>query len=405
MVAHRGAGKTIAVVNDDIRHCATKPNQLLVFLAPEASQVRRVAWPYVQKYTAAIPGVKLNQTTMTASFSSGSHYMMLGAENYDALRGLHLNHISMDEPADFREDVWPLVIRPALAQKKASATWIGTPKGDNWFKRQWDRAATDHEYGRLMLKSSEAVEKGWLDAAEVESARRDMTPGQFAQEMECSFEAADSGGIFTRDMFAYYDSADLDPKTLWVFGASDYATGRHDYTVHGIFGHTKDGSIYVLDWWRENAADSARWAMVQHVMAEKWRIRDWLIEAENISRSVGPFLRKMMQEQNYYYQLHDLPASGSKIRKSASIRARMSQRMIKFPAGRLSWVDKLEYELLAFNGEPSGTDDQVDVLSLVGRGLDLLLNTINSTDSSKKKNSYTYADAIEDLDKARRQRG
>jgi hypothetical protein len=171
-------------------------------------------------------------------------------------------------------------------------------------------------------------------------------------------------------MFDYYDPEELpEREELWFFGASDYATGGGDATVHGVFAHNLNDDVFLLDWWIDRKADALTWATMQHRMAKKWKVRDWFIESENIIRTAGPFLHKMMLEDSYYYQMHSLPASGTKVLKSASIRARMGQKKIKFPSGA-PYVNALEYELLAFNGEPTNKDDQVDVLSLVGRGLD-----------------------------------
>jgi phage terminase large subunit len=116
----------------------------------------------------------------------------MGVDNPDRLRGGYFHGIILDEYADMRPSVWGEVIRPALADKKGWAVFIGTPKGrvglyDMWAgKNQWEGV----ELYRLMLKASET---GILSQDELDDAKRTQTEDKYAQEFECSFEAAIQG--------------------------------------------------------------------------------------------------------------------------------------------------------------------------------------------------------------------
>jgi hypothetical protein len=399
MVAYRGAGKTVAVVADDIRRCLKFPNQNVAFASPVYTQMKRSAWRYALAICRAIPQIKINNTDLYIEFPNGTFYYFLGADRADNVRSLHLNHLSMDEPATWRDpDAYPLVFLPMCRERGASQTFIGTPAGDNWFKDRWERAGSSESYSRLMIRASDAVKAGWLNQDVLDELKLDMTPGQYNQELECSFDAADNGGVFQRDMFNYYDPEDMpERESLWIFGASDYATGGGDQTVHGIFAHTLDDRVLTLDWWVDAKADSLTWAVMQHKMAEKYKVRDWLVEGENIIKTAGPFLHKMMQENNYHYQLHSFSAAGTKVAKSASARARMAQGKILFPSGGVAWVNKLEYELLAFNGEDGCKDDQVDVVSLMGRGLDRFRHGVKTLKEEEKVKVLGRNVSINDL--------
>jgi phage terminase large subunit len=105
--------------------------------------------------------------------------------------------VVLDEYADMRHGVWGEVIRPMLADREGWATFIGTPKGKNAFWRTWTDAQDKPNWFATMLKASES---GLLPEYELDDASRDMTPEQYAQEFECSFDAAIMGAYFGKEI-------------------------------------------------------------------------------------------------------------------------------------------------------------------------------------------------------------
>jgi hypothetical protein len=93
--------------------------------------------------------------------------------------------------------VWGEIVRPLLTDRQGWAVFIGTPKGRNAFWSIWDQAASNDRWFRLMLRASEA---GILPADELSDAQGDMTPEQYAQEFECSFEAAILGAYYAKEL-------------------------------------------------------------------------------------------------------------------------------------------------------------------------------------------------------------
>src|SRR5580698_9835239 len=89
--------------------------------------------------------------------------------------------------------VWSEVIRPALADRRGWAVFIGTPRGRNAFFELWRRAQSEPGWFSLMLKASET---GLIAAEELALARRDLSDEQYAQEFECSFDAATIGAYY-----------------------------------------------------------------------------------------------------------------------------------------------------------------------------------------------------------------
>lgn len=228
LVAHRRAGKTVACVADlvDAALRCTKPNPRFAYVAPLYVQAKDVAWGYVKQFTRAIPGATWNESELRCDLPNGARIRLYGADNYERLRGLYLDGVVLDEYADMPPAAWSEVIRPALADREGWATFIGTPKGRNAFWEKWE-GATAPGWFRAMLRASET---GLIAAAELEAARDIMTPEQYAQEWECSFDAAIIGAYYGREIAEAEDAGRIchvpaDPAlrvhTAWDLGVGD----------------------------------------------------------------------------------------------------------------------------------------------------------------------------------------
>lgn len=201
IVAHRRAGKTVACIMDlvDAALRCDKPNARFAYIAPQYNQAKDVAWAYLKQYTAPIPSMGHNETELRVDLPNGSRIRLYGADNYDRLRGLYFDGVILDEYGDMDPRAWPEAIRPALSDRLGWAVFIGTPKGRNAFFEMWELAQSDGDWFPLMLKASAT---GILNAAELEDARKMMTPDQFLQEYECSFNAAIAGAYYGTELDA-----------------------------------------------------------------------------------------------------------------------------------------------------------------------------------------------------------
>jgi phage terminase large subunit len=198
VVAHRRAGKTVACVLDLVLHAArsVKPNARYAYIAPFYSQAKQAAWDYLKQHTRDL-AVKVSESELSVELPNGARIRLYGADNPDALRGIYLDGVVLDEYADMRPSVWGEIIRPLLADRRGWAVFIGTPKGKNAFYELWKAAKDDPEWYSLTLKASET---GLLDAAELISASKTMTEEQYQQEFECSFDAAILGAIYAKEI-------------------------------------------------------------------------------------------------------------------------------------------------------------------------------------------------------------
>lgn len=276
IVAHRRCGKTVACINDLIAKALQLqvPHGRFAYVAPFLAQAKEVAWEYLKRFAAPALADK-NEAELWVELLNGARIRIHGADNPDRLRGAYLDGVILDEYADMRPSVWGEVIRPMLADRRGWATFIGTPKGRNEFFEIYERAGTRDGWYRVMLRASET---GLIAQEELDEARQDMTPEEYEQEFECSFEAAILGAYYGKEIAqAERDGRivdwDWDPDlpvhtawdlgkganmAVWLFqivgheiGIIDHIEGAHNETIPDIVKR-----LQAMDYpWRDNYDD------------------------------------------------------------------------------------------------------------------------------------------------------
>lgn len=204
-----------------------RPSGRYAYIAPFYAQAKDVAWTYLKQYGGVIPGAQPNESELRLDLPNGARVRLYGADNYDRMRGIYLDGVILDEYGDMDPRVWPEVIRPALSDRQGFATFIGTPKGRNSFHDLHRQAEGSPDWFSLVLRASES---GLVDEAELADARAMMTPEQYAQEFECSFDAAILGAYYaaliedaerTGRITTIASDAALPIHTAWDLGIGD----------------------------------------------------------------------------------------------------------------------------------------------------------------------------------------
>lgn len=203
LVAHRRAGKTVAVVQKLIKcaltHKRNGPPLRYAYIAPTRDQAKDIAWAYLKDYTSKIPGVEVNESELRITFPNKASIRLYSGENYDRMRGLYFDGVVSDEDADIPAHAFDFVILPCLLDYDGWHVRIGTPKGRNAFQKAFAAACSDPESYALMLKSSES---GILSPSALAAMRSKLTPEAYAQEMECDFSVGRPGAIYAREIDA-----------------------------------------------------------------------------------------------------------------------------------------------------------------------------------------------------------
>jgi hypothetical protein len=229
IVAHRRAGKTVACLHDlvDRMFKCKLHNPRFIYVAPYYRQAKDVAWQILKDILRPLGAAAvINESELRIDIGD-RRIKLYGADNFDAMRGIHIDGIVLDEYGDMDPRAWPEVIRPALSDRKGTAVFIGTPKGENDFHAKYDAAQTDDSWFSTILKASET---NILPDGELGEIKKMLSREQYNQEMECSFQAAIVGAYYGSDMEQARDDgricsvpveSELDVHTAWDLGMGD----------------------------------------------------------------------------------------------------------------------------------------------------------------------------------------
>lgn len=260
-------------------------------------------------------------------------------------------------------------LKPGARQILIQTRWHEDDLGGRILEREASRwtivklpmvaVATSDPVGR---KPGERLWPEWFTDEMVEQARLDVRSWHALYQQE---PAPEDGDYFRRDDFNDYLEL---PAKLHFYGASDYAVteGSGDFTEHGVFGLDFNGDLYAIDWWR-GQAQSDVWIEKQCDLIARHQPLVWFGEAGPIKRAIEPFLKKRMNERNALCRLEWLPSIADKVVRARTIQAMVSMGKVFLPRTS-TWKADLMGQLMRF---PAGKyDDGVDVMSLVGRGLE-----------------------------------
>lgn len=328
-------------------------------------------------------GVQLADDSQAAGrwdTNKGGEYFAAGVGG--SITGRRADLTIIDDPVKSREDAdsdrsrahaWEWYVNDLLTRLKPGARQIVVMT--RWHEDDLGGRILDRERGKwtLIELPMEAMHNDPLGRAPGER----LWPEWFTQEMIDTAKldsrgwhalyqqqpTADEGDYFKREWFREYD----EPPALTMYGASDYAVTSDggDYTEHGVFGVDAQDNIYLVDWWRGQTASDV-WIERKCDLILQHQPLYWFGESGVIRRSVEPYLTKRMQERRAYCKIEWLASIADKEARARSIQAKAAAGKLFVPK-RAPWVTDVVGQALRF---PSGKyDDAIDVLSLIGRGL------------------------------------
>ncbi len=272
LLCHRRFGKTVAAVNDLIRQALVSGREdwRAAYAAPFLGQAKAVAWDYCKRFAGAVPGTRFLESELACILPTGARIRLLGTENAQALRGLYLDDLVLDEPADMPRQVWTQIFRPMLADRQGRALFCGTPQGtDNLLYDAWEQAGADASglWSRFRFPASQT---GYLPAQELAAAQRAMDEAEYLQEFECSFAAAVRGSYYA----PLLDAADREGRIRPVPHAPElpvhtaWDLGMDDATAIWFFQVEPSGQWRFVDYYEASGEGLAHYA---HVLARKAR--------------------------------------------------------------------------------------------------------------------------------------
>lgn len=300
-----------------------------------------------------------NEVELRIEFPGGGSVTVKSADNPDSLRGSGLDGVVMDEAATMSREVWGEVIRPALADRLGWAVFIGTPKGDNWFRELFDIAGADTS-GQWERWQQPSSRNPLLRPEELAAAEKEMIPSDYSQEFGAQFITT-LGDLFPRKhaiVVEDYPREIRNPVRAWDKAGSELVSG--DWSVGAMVG-VHDGLYYVLNVTRGrwNPFDRNKIIMNTAEMdVMRWRGCSLWIEREPTNggkESAMISARELVK----YAPRFETPTT-DKVARAKQFAAQWLAGNVRLVRGE--WNPAFIDELAAF---PRGThDDQVDASSM-----------------------------------------
>jgi hypothetical protein len=199
VVAHRRAGKTVALCNQVIRKALENkrifPPPRYGYIGPSFAQAKDLVWGYYKHYTGVLPRVKVVEGDLQIILPNGAMINLYGGSAaYERMRGLYFDGVVADEYPLLNPSMLGSVIRPCLADYAGWAVISGTSNGDDHFHELKKRA--EREPDKWDLFNIPVTDTDALDPDEVKEMTKDMTADEFAREMMCSFDAPIEGSYY-----------------------------------------------------------------------------------------------------------------------------------------------------------------------------------------------------------------
>ena len=341
-------------------------------------------------YAQIFPGVGLSEDSQAANrwhLKSGGQYIAAGVGTAITGRGAHLSIV--DDPIKDRQEADSETVRQRIWDWYRSVLYTRLMPGGSIVLIQ-TRWHDDDLAGRLLAEAGEGGDQ-W-EVVELPALARDndplgrmkgeaLWPEWYPEDRLIQIKSvigsrdwsalyqqepqAEEGGFFLADWFKTVSEP---PEGLRIYGAGDYATkdGEGDWTVHGICGVDEQDNMYMLDMWRGQTSSDV-WVESFLDLVDRWKPLQWAEEAGQIRASLDPYITTRQRERRSYCVRTPFTSRFDKRSRARAIQARMSAGKVFF-VRNAPWLEELRLEMLRFDA--GRHDDQVDVMSLLGRMLE-----------------------------------
>lgn len=336
------------------------------YVAPTQGQARDIMWGVLEELAHPIIANK-HVNNMQIKLINGSTISLKGADRPDTMRGVSLKFLVMDEYADMKPSVWEEVLRPALADQKGHALFIGTPKGRNHFYELYKYAeiSGDETYKAWHFTS---YDNPLLDPEEIDVAKKSMSSYAFRQEFMASFEAL--GSEIFKESWVQFD--DEEPDVGDYFIAIDLAgfeeagkknkSRRLDSTAIAIVKVSENG-------WYVKDIISGRWTFEQtaNKIFEAVKHYDPVsvgIEKGIARQAIMSPLSDLMRQRSRFFKIEELTHGNKKKidRIVAALQGRFEHGAITLNEGE--WNSEFLDQLFQFPNVLVH-DDMIDALAYI----------------------------------------
>jgi predicted phage terminase large subunit-like protein len=337
----------------------------IFYVAPTQGQARDIMWnTLLELGQGLIESSHINN--LQIKLVNGIMISLKGADRPETMRGVSLKYLVLDEYADMKPDVWELILRPALADLKGSALFIGTPMGRNHFYELYKLAelGIDSDYKAWHYTS---YDNPILEKEEVDKAKKSMSSYAFRQEFMASFEARGS------EMF----------KETWIKFSEDEPAGDYHVAID-LAGFEEVGkkvkskrldntAIAVVKvgpdgWWVKDII-VGRWTLDETATKIFQIVRDYEPVSVGIERGIARQavmspLTDLMKKSGRFFRVEELTHGNKKKtdRVMWALQGRFENGLVTL--NKAEWNTKFMDELFQFPDSLTH-DDMIDALAYI----------------------------------------
>jgi len=337
------------------------------YVAPTQGQARDIMWQTLLELGhPVISGSHINN--LQIKLVNGATISLKGADRPETMRGVSLKFLVLDEYADMKPDVFEQILRPALADQKGCAMFIGTPMGRNHFYDLYKYAEIDDDptYKAWHFTS---YDNPLLDPGEIDIAKKSMSSYAFRQEFMASFEARGSE-MFKEDWVSFGEEPDdgdyyiaIDLAGFEEVGKKRTKNTKLDETAISVVKVGDNG-----DWFVENII-YGRWTLDETAIKIFQAVRDYSPISVGIERGIAkqavmsPLLN-LQKKYAQFFRIEELTHGNKKKtdRVMWALQGRFENNTITLNKGE--WNSRFLDQLFQFP-DPLTHDDLVDSLAYI----------------------------------------
>ena len=336
------------------------------YVAPTQGQARDIMWQTLLELGNPVR-VSSHINNLQLKLVNGATISLKGADRPETMRGVSLRFLVLDEYADMKPEVFEQILRPALADQKGDALFIGTPMGRNHF---YDL----YQYGEL---GDDPTYKTWhftaysnplLDSEEIDVAKKSMSSYAFRQEFMASFEARGSE-MFKEDWIKFGEPDDEEVGDYYVsIDLAGFEEVNKKRTKNSNLDETAIAIVKVNPngWFVENIIHG-RWELSETARKIFEVVRDYEpirvgIEKGIARQAVMSPLTDLMKRNQRFFTVEELTHGNKKKtdRVMWALQGRFENGYITLNKGE--WNSRFLDQLFQFP-DPLTHDDLVDALA------------------------------------------
>ena len=278
------------------------------YVAPTQGQARDIMWQTLLDLAhPVVVGAHINN--LQIKLVNGATISLKGADRPETMRGVSLKFLVMDEYADMKPEVFEQILRPALADQKGGALFIGTPMGRNHFYDLYKYAELEDDVSYEAWHFT-SYDNELLDSDEIDLAKKSMSSYAFRQEFMASFEARGSE-MFKEEWVKFGDKPDVGDYYISIdlAGFEDVSkkrskNSRLDESAIAVVKVNEDG------WFLENII-YGRWDLAETARKIFDVVRDYRPISVGIERGISKQavmspLMDMMKQNGRFFVVEEL---------------------------------------------------------------------------------------------------